>query len=62
MLGVFGIFVCENGLKVLSKHVLCSGSVTKVLLESLKAVIAVVSCLHVLKNLKKCFGLFLLAR
>ena len=44
---------------VLSICALCSGSVASVLLLSFKAVIAVVSCLRALKNLKKCLVLFL---
>ena len=44
---------------VLSICALCSGSVMSVLLLSFKAVIAVVSCLRDLKNLKKCLVLFL---
>jgi len=60
MLGVLSSSCVKIDWKcVLSNCVLCSGSVTRVLLESFKAAIVVVSCLHDLKNLKKCLGLFL---
>jgi len=60
MLGVLSSSCVKTDWKcVLSNCDLSSGSVTRVLLESFKAVIAVVSCLRDLKNLKKCLGLFL---
>lgn len=44
---------------MLNRSALSSGVVTRVSLRALRAAMLVVSCLHVMKKLKKCLGLFL---
>ena len=61
MLGVTGFSCVKTEWNcVLSNCALCSGVVRRVLLLSLSADIFEVSCLRVLKNLKKCLVLFLM--
>ena len=61
MFGVMGFSCVKTEWNcVLSNCALCSGVVIRVLLLSLSAVIMEVSCLRVLKNLKKCLVLFLM--
>ena len=60
MFGVMGFSCVKTDWKcVLSSCALCSGVVMRVLLLSFSAFMFDVSCLRVLKNLKKCLVLFL---